>query len=164
MKRHLAPLIFSLACSSANTTHHYHLDLAADDGSQFSQAQAQAIFDAASEWQSASDGFVTFDGQGAFVDVIVVHPSTVDEIVAEFGGGAIGYNVTSGSSSTIAILTTLDTQTFHQTALHELGHALGLVHTTPGNVMCANTTCATLEVTCGDLMQLTHEHVAGCFP
>jgi predicted Zn-dependent protease len=154
-------LVLALACSDDTTTpRHYHLNLTPG----FSDDQSDAIFDAATEWQSQSGGFVTFDGAPSDVDVITVYPATSDQIVAEFGGGAIGIDETNGDSSTISIVTSLDPVTFHQTALHELGHALGLVHMTPGNVMCANTDCATLQVTCGDLGQLTHHTVTGCYP
>lgn len=159
-RRTVIVIAIALGCSQTNTTRHYHLDVAQG----FSLEQSQAIFDAAAEWQTSSDAYVTFDGQYAGNDVIVVHPATPDQLVAEFGGGTIGYNETSGTASTISIVTSLDPQTFHQTALHELGHALGLIHTTPGTIMCANTTCATLEVTCGDLEQLAHYHVPSCFP
>lgn len=159
MKRVLVALA-ALACSGAPTARHYHLWVSED----FTAAQSAAIFDAATEWQTSSGGFVTFDGQPAVTDVIVVHPSTLDQIDVEFGGGAIGYDKNASGSSTIAILATLDPETFHQTALHELGHAFGLSHMPPGNVMCANSTCATLVVTCGDLDQLMNREPAGCFP
>lgn len=160
MKKRAALVVLALACGNANGPRHYHLNL--EPG--FSDEQSQAIFDAATEWQSRSGNFVSFDGVQAWDDVITVHPATDDQIVAEFGGGAIGYDKTNGSSSTIAILASLDPETFHQTALHELGHALGLVHDTPGNIMCSNTVCATLEVTCGDLEQLLGRTMTNCVP
>ena len=153
-------VVAALGCSAAPQPQHYHLTI--EPG--FTEDQSNAIFDAAAEWQGSSDSFVTFDGAPGLDYVITVVPTTPDQIVAEFGGGKIGFDQTNGGSSTIAIVTTLDAETFHQTALHELGHALGLVHLPPGNVMCADTTCATLVVACGDLQQLTHRTVDGCYP
>ncbi len=155
----LAPLL-AIACSGAPTPRHYHLDIA----QAFTVAQANAILDAATEWQTSSGGFVSFDGQASTTDVIHVHPSTAADIAAEFGGGAWGFDRNGSDSATIAMLSTLDAESFHQTALHELGHALGLVHMPPGNVMCASSTCATLVVTCGDLDQLMGSRPPGCFP
>lgn len=153
-------LFVGAACSSANPSHHYHVEIASD----FSADQQQAIFDAADEWQKSTNGYVSFDGAPATTDVITFRTATPSQITFEFGGGYIGYDQTSGQSSNISLLTTLDPQTFHQTALHELGHALGLVHWPPGNIMCANSTCATLVVTCGDQQQLMHATLPGCWP
>jgi len=143
-----------------NPTHHYHLQI----DPSFSSDQTQAILDAATEWQQSSNSYVTFDGASAFTDVITFKPVSAQELTAEFGGGYIGVTGYDGQSAEIQLITTLDPLTFHQTALHEIGHAIGLVHTTPGNIMCANTMCATLEVTCGDLNQLTHQNIPGCWP
>jgi Matrixin len=39
---------------------------------------------------------------------------------------------------------------FEQVAAHELGHGFGLVHTGAGTLMCKDTGCAALTVTCAD--------------
>jgi predicted Zn-dependent protease len=166
----LAALAF-VACGGwePNPSHFYHLAIA----SGFSDAQYQAIRDAASEWQASSGNYVTFDPVVASVsawgtvtstdsDVIAFQADSVGAIRSEFGGGAIGYTQYEGQSSNVYLGTSLDAETFHQTALHEIGHAIGLKHTTPGTVMCQDTTCATLEITCGDLVQLLGHSVAGC--
>jgi hypothetical protein len=160
-----------VACGGweSNPSHLYHLAI----GSGFSDAQYQAIRDAASEWQESSGSYVMFDSASAGVsswgtvaspasDVIAFQADSIGAITSEFGGGAIGYTQYEGQSSNVYLGTSLDAETFHQTALHEIGHAIGLKHTTPGTVMCQNTTCATLEITCGDLVQLLGHTVAGC--
>ena len=149
-----------LACSGAPEPQHYHVVVSPD----FSAEQASSIMDAALEWQERSGGFVTFDGDPAQFDAIRFDASTTQQLALEFGGGTIGLEVSQGRSSRIQIITALDPRTFHQTALHELGHAIGLHHLTPGNVMCGDTTCATLDVRCGDLQALTSRDVASCIP
>ena len=153
-------LVAISSCGGTPEPHHYHLVVSPD----FSATQSAAIFDAATEWQTRSGGFVTFDGDANWFATIHFDVATSAQLTAEFGGGAIGLDTPQGKSSHIEILQGLDDQTFHQTALHELGHAIGLVHMTPGNVMCADTTCATLDVRCGDLQQLTGRTLAGCIP
>jgi hypothetical protein len=154
--------VVALSCSSAPPEPRL-CHLLVGDG--FSDAQRGAIFDASLEWYTRSGGLVSFDAPAtdAFsTDVIRFDPATSTQLTAEFGGGTIGLESNHERSSHIQIAQGLDDQTFHQTALHELGHALGLGHLTPGNIMCADTQCATLDVRCGDLQALAKHPVQGC--
>lgn len=147
-----------VACSGAPEPHHYHVVVSPD----FTAEQSSAILDAALQWQERSGGFVSFDGDPSQFDAIRVDPATSAQLTWEFGGGTIGLETQQGNSVHIQMISNLDARTFHQTALHELGHAIGLHHLTPGNIMCGDTTCATLDVRCGDLNALTGKDVAGC--
>ncbi len=143
----------SLACAvgwEANPTNHYHLKIPPS----FTSDQAQMITDAATEWQKRSGNYVTFDADPrARFDVITFEGGDAFEMSRNFDG-ALGESIFDGQSTTIVIYDGLDATTFHQTVMHEIGHAIGLVHTGPGTIMCKDTGCATHEVTCADVQQL----------
>lgn len=160
MKRILAPLAMSMlltGCSSKfepSADQHYHLYISVG----FSPAQADMIIDAALEWQDATGGFITFDGAGQPGEGSTIEFKTDHELQPE--PGLLGETWNDGTSSTVSIYTSLKDSVFRQTAVHELGHTLGLEHSTPGTAMCYSYGCAGKHVTCKDVEQLCS--VWGC--
>jgi len=133
-----------------NPTMHYHLKI----DPSFSVEEAQAITDAATAWQAQSGSYVTFDANPrAPSDVISFTRGTWFEMSREFDG-SLGESIYDGQSTHIVIYEGLDLTTFTQTVTHEIGHAIGLVHTGPGTIMCKDSICATLVITCADIQQL----------
>lgn len=52
-----------------------------------------------------------------------------------------------------------------ETLRHEVGHSLGLEHTVPGDLMCANISCAAPDITCDDVhqyQQIRHQPLETC--
>lgn len=139
----------------------HHYDIYID--SSFSSDQAQAIVDAASEWQVATEGYFTFDvtllDRGdETISIYADINSTQLNKDCDSHGGELGCQASDGVDSQIYMpLNGLDAVTFKQTATHEIGHALGANHIGPGNVMCADRGCAALTVQCGDVEEVAKE-------
>lgn len=154
-------VLATLGCAvgwEPNPTRHYHLKI----DSTFSADQRQAIVDAATQWQTRSGDYVTFDvDPTAWTDVITFESTSWFQMSREFDG-SLGESIYQGQSTRIVVLNGLEGTTFHQTVTHEIGHAIGLVHSAPGTIMCKDSLCATLEVTCADLRQLEGENAAPC--
>ncbi len=146
-------LLCTLGCTvgwEPNPTRHYHLKIDAT----FSDDQRQAIVDAATEWQKSSGDYVTFDVDPRAPDDVISFESKSWFTMSREFDGSLGESIFHGQSTDIVILDGLEGITFLQTVTHEIGHAIGLVHTGPGTIMCKDSMCATTEVTCADLQQL----------
>jgi hypothetical protein len=131
-----------------NTTRHYGIYV----DPNFTDDQANAILEAANAWQTATGSFITFQGSE--------HP-TGDAVIAVHGlpiagmdEKACGMTEFDGVPSDLYVANDINPTLFSITVKHELGHALGLMHTGTGTIMCADASCVSWTITCADLTQL----------
>jgi hypothetical protein len=90
-----------------------------------------------------------------------IHPDTHDDLVSKFNdttliGYCRGWSLRNAGSVVGAwsnVYVQYNTSAFAETLQHEVGHALGLVHTGPGTLMCWNTDCSPGQITCDDVQQ-----------
>lgn len=134
--------------------HHYNLWI--DD--KFSDAQANDITVAATEWQKLSNDFITFNGFSSSPDApdtIAIYAVDGFQLNRDCGGDSVlGCQWDEGVNSKIYADASLSGDSFLQMVRHEMGHALGLAHTAPNTIMCADNSCASLTIQCADIQQL----------
>ena len=125
----------------------YHLYISPE----FTADQSEMIVQAATEWQVGMGNYIRFDGAGIEngENTINIYPTTMKEL--DPNGGRLG-ETWYGPKEKIEIST--DSNDFYQTALHEMGHAIGANHIEAGNIMCADSGCASEHVQCGDVKEV----------
>jgi hypothetical protein len=152
-------LICALVCGCA-----YHLDehYTVSLDPTFTPTQQEAIIAGIDNWAAMlGDRFsyeVNVGGCEKGRGQVCIHASTRAFVDTALGTSAgLGYTTrTFADDSSDVYLPTDDNVSdalFQQIATHEEGHAWGLHHTEEGTLMCANTGCAALFVTCEDVVQ-----------
>lgn len=156
-----------------STDYHVAIDPAFGD-------RLELVLDAVDQWQKAIQQNCTENGGDCHLlflhvviveetcdkeckDTITIHPSTKDVIDLMPGGdsNAIGichrkwvhFLGTINEWSNIYLDEDLNIPAFHQAAMHEFGHGLGLKHSGEGSLMCSNVGCAVDYVTDIDIKQ-----------
>jgi hypothetical protein len=161
----LGVLILGVGCASCtNPTPGYDYHVVIDP--KFSSEDVNAIHVAVEAWRTITDGelSISYDttGECGTAKIVCIHTSSSAWIVSHGGEpGFIGYTIRHDwllNSADVYIPTAADagynSTQMVQILSHEMGHVLGLSHTTAGPLMCAGQSCAALLPTCDDYAQL----------
>ncbi len=140
----------------------WHYDVEID--SAFTPDQIDLIYQALDNWQTVSQGQASFT-----VTRVTDNPcqhqnnhsfcftsTTLDVVQSRCNkSGISGCTVysTLHDSAVISIETEYNSSYLLQELQHETGHAMGLKHTGPGTIMCADASCAAKTVQCADVHQ-----------
>lgn len=128
----------------------------------FTPSQRDIIINGLDKWEEMTNGGVSFSAEILECDYasdnnICIHFSSVKLLPHSNGPYPLGWTFYNNNSGDIYLgmdsYISNDKKALLQVVEHELGHGLGLVHTKPGDLMCKNTSCGALEVTCNDVHQ-----------
>ena len=155
-------LLMATAC---NADYAKEYDLNIDNA--FTDQQIIAIIDSANEWSYKSNNDVVFNVHitDSFIKIdkhSILIRSSNQQTVAEKSSCAdcLGYclrdNIQDSSTIDMPIDSFKDSDIvgFSQAVKHEIGHALGLKHAQPGNIMSVSKKYASVNITCDDVTQL----------
>jgi hypothetical protein len=135
------------ACGAVAPSSHYSVTLSP----QLSAADVETTYEAIEAWQFALDGKLSADVSiGSCGDAdhsICVEPGDASDVT----GAEIG-STTRWAETDHAIVYLMPGSGV-RTATHEVGHAMGLIHTGEGSVMCKDTGCASDAPTAIDVAQ-----------
>jgi len=143
----------------------------------FDSATQQVILDGLNNWQTRvwNTGHMlwlnpiigTHDCSHGCDDIIVIHASNMAAVAAlahdSDGDGPDGITFRSWREdpttghywdwSNVFLAADMRQSDIHNIVLHEVGHALALQHTPPGQIMCWSTECESADITQDDINQ-----------
>jgi hypothetical protein len=100
------------------------------------------------EWNQATEGTVVL------IETAAPNGSHLIKISpTEFSASSRTAGECKPYEETIQIQDNMKTDLTRRTALHEIGHSLGLEHSETGTIMCWQLGCASKHLTCADLTQ-----------
>lgn len=138
-------------------SHHY--DVYVDPA--FESEQRQSIVNAVIEWEVDTEETVTFDivnQKSSRNPLIVITASNKTFLHKHHHSTTVGYADFRGVDTNVFIDVDETPRDFHEIALHELGHALGLDHNdATGTIMYEWTNQASSFLTCSDMVSFCKE-------
>jgi hypothetical protein len=152
MRALVALVLFSVGCSAQGLPTSYHVMI----DPSVSPDVAQSVLDAVQDWRAHVELEISVvsgrcslaeDGYGSVCVISDAGPSPL-------GSDVEATTLQNGYGSAVQLWPDdWRTDIPARVIAHELGHAMGLVHTGPGTLMCASSDCAAVTITDADVAQ-----------